>query len=978
MGSIRGVVYDRDFEASLAGARVTIAETGQEATTSSEGNYVLPDVAPGAYTLVFSKEGFARQVKSDVVVSAGQLAEADAWLTGDFTEMDEFIVQDLQLEAGSEAALLQLRIESPSLVDSISADLMKMAGTSDAASALRLVAGATVADGKFAVIRGLPDRYVSSQLNNVRLPSADADTRAVELDQFPDDVIESMQISKTFTPDQQGDASGGAVNVVLKGIPDENIFEIGVGTEINTQVVGRDDFLSYADGGVGAFGMDQARKQIPVAGVSGGGDKTLAEPGAFGVGRDSAPLEYGFDLTAGGRHTFDGGLTVGGLLSFFYERDATFYDNGIDDSRWLSGPVGETLTPQVTGNITGAFQSQLLDVTEGSEKLNWGGLGTLGLEIENHALTLAFMHTRSASDTATLAEDTRGQEFFTEEHEDDINAAPFVRFETLKYVERLTQSLQLSGEHTLPLPEIGVKDAFTLRSPEFDWTVSRNKATLDEPDERLFASQWKEARGGTPAAHFPLNPTITLGNVQRIWESIDENSTQYSLNLKLPFQQWSNEEGYVKVGVFGDEVTREFRQESFSNFGQSPGGGFQAPFEELFSAGFDDWPGAQDITDDIKIDVDYDGEQNIFAWYYMVDLPITSFFKVIGGARFESTEISIVNQPERDAKAVFPGSGGSEGFFGPFGDRRVDDNGLPLGDSLFEQDDVLPSVGFVFTPIEQITFRGSYTETVARQTFKELSPVARQEFLGSDVFVGNPELQMSALRNYDLRLDYRPYEGGLVSVSWFKKDIEKPIELVQRFATNLGRFTTPVNYPQGELSGLEFEVRQELGRFWEALEGLTVGANATFIDSEVDLPEEDIRELDRALVGVEGRNLITSRQMVQAPEHLFNINLTYELQETGTRIGLFYTIKGDTLMVGPGQKTGNFVPGIVQEEFDTLNLTISQKIGENINIKFSAKNLTNPSIREVYRSDFIAGDETRSSFTKGIDLSLSVSANFTF
>src|SRR5262249_46518008 len=143
--------------------------------TSDAGNYVFEQVAPGTYTLVFTKDGYARQVKSGVVVSPGHLAEADATLAGEFTEMEEFVVQELEFAGGAESELLQLRLESPALIDSISADLMSKAGAGDAASALTLVAGASVQEGKYAVVRGLPDRYVNSQINGIRLPTADPD-----------------------------------------------------------------------------------------------------------------------------------------------------------------------------------------------------------------------------------------------------------------------------------------------------------------------------------------------------------------------------------------------------------------------------------------------------------------------------------------------------------------------------------------------------------------------------------------------------------------------------------------------------------------------------------------------------------------------------------------------------------------------------------------------------------------------------------
>jgi hypothetical protein len=196
-GSIRGVVTDKEFGIPLAGATVTIVEAGKKATTTDQGNFVFEGVAPGRYTLVFAKDGYLRQVRSDVLVAPGKLTDADVALAGEFTEMEEFVVQDVLTSSdGSEASLLKLRFESPALLDSIGADLMSKAGASDAAAALRLVPGASVQNGKFAVIRGLPDRYVSSQMNGVRLPTADENKRAVELDQFPAAVIEASRSAR--------------------------------------------------------------------------------------------------------------------------------------------------------------------------------------------------------------------------------------------------------------------------------------------------------------------------------------------------------------------------------------------------------------------------------------------------------------------------------------------------------------------------------------------------------------------------------------------------------------------------------------------------------------------------------------------------------------------------------------------------------------------------------------------------------------
>jgi TonB-dependent receptor len=344
----------------------------------------------------------------------------------------------------------------------------------------------------------------------------------------------------------------------------------------------------------------------------------------------------------------------------------------------------------------------------------------------------------------------------------------------------------------------------------------------------------------------------------------------------------------------------------------------------------------------------------------MADLPLTSYLSLTGGVRIERTELSIVNFPEENATWFAPGDS-SPSTLDP-GEADVD----------FRREDTLPSIAFAFTPIDEVTLRGSYSRTVARQTFKELTPIIQQEFLGGPVFIGNPDLDMSSLENYDLRFDYRPSEATLFSVSYFKKKIEDPIEFVQRVTTL--SFTTPVNYPEGDLKGFEIEFRQNLGQLWEGLDGFSVGANATFIDSEVILPAEEAALFEDPAIEAP----MPTRDMTNAPEYLYNLYLTYDLPATGTSIGLFYTVRGDTLVAGATAADENLVPNIYEKEFDTLNFSISQKIGDYFKLQFKAKNLTNPRFEEVYRSPGIESDVLKSSFTKGIDYSISLSAEFTF
>jgi TonB-dependent receptor len=510
--------------------------------------------------------------------------------------------------------------------------------------------------------------------------------------------------------------------------------------------------------------------------------------------------------------------------------------------------------------------------------------------------------------------------------------------------------------HRFDLPLLGVE-----RAPELDWTLAHSQATLDQPDKRQFGSLWKPGRQAGPILLPPtfsaLKPTdnLNVGNVQRIFKKIEEESDEYAVNLKLPFEQWTGDQGYVKVGLFDDEVRRRFDQDTFSNAGEDPS--FNAPWQQYWSA---TWPFQHHPIGDSLYDVDYTGQQKISATYAMMDLPIVRGLNLIGGARFEKTRIGIQNQAEEDAVWYPPGTN-TITELNP-GDADVD----------FRQNDVLPAIAVAWSPADPVTFRASYTETVARQTFKELTPILQQEYLGAPIFIGNPELGMSELHNIDFRADCTPYEGSFLSASWFHKDVIDPIEYVQRITTF--DYTTAVNYPRGKIDGWEIEARQALGKLWDPLEGMTAGGNATFLHTSVRLPDDEQLALSAPTIQAP----MATREMTNAPDFLYNLFLTWDFTVTQTQVSLFYTVQGDTLVAGAGESASNFVPSVYQKQFDTLNLNVSQYLGCNTKLVFQAKNLTNPEYEEVYRSPYIGDDVLRSSYTKGIDISLGITGEWRF
>ena len=513
--------------------------------------------------------------------------------------------------------------------------------------------------------------------------------------------------------------------------------------------------------------------------------------------------------------------------------------------------------------------------------------------------------------------------------------------------------------------------------PEFDWTVAISSSERLEPDKRQFGSLWLPAFDdpgfppflppqSIPATHFPYKPgaNFTLGNLQRTFKEINEDSFQYQGNLKLPFENWTGEEGYLKVGVFSDSVERTFDQESFSNFNDNSS--YAGDFNDLWSRAFpfESHPVSGNPFDPQSsefIDVDYEGQIDIDAWYLMMDMPLTSEIKLIAGARFESTKIEIVNFPESDAFWFPPGALGQV-MLNP-GDADVD----------YEDDSVLPAIALEFEPHEDVTIRAAWSRTIARQTFKELTPIIQQEFLGGPVFIGNPDLTISKVENWDVRVDWKPYDGGLLSLSYFKKHITDAIEYVQ-VPLAFDDVTQPRNYPEGELSGFEIELRQDLGYWWDELDGITFGANATLISAEVVLPDDEAARFASPLLNVP----MDTRDMVNAPEYLYNIYLNYDNDELGLQASLFWSVTGDTLIVGAGESTQNFVPSIYELANGRLNFSLSKRLGEYFKLRFQAKNILNPEIKRVYRSDYTGKDQIQTAFRRGVEFSLTLSGEFTF
>jgi TonB-dependent receptor len=977
-GALRGAVYDRDFGTPLGDVRVSIAEALLSVTTSEDGNFIFERVPPGSYTVIVAREGYERQLLTGVVVAAGQLADLRVEMTSEVIEMEELVVTGADLLGNSELGVLEIRAAAVAAQDAVSSELIGKAGASDVAGALKLVVGASVVDGKYATVRGLSDRYTGTTLNGVRVPSADPRRRAVQVDLFPTGTIESVTVTKTFTPDLHGDFTGGGIDIRTKSIPDGFILTGSTSVEHNSLATGNEDFLTYEGGGVSFTAHDDGGRaqpgfskqrfpavptfptpppQLPAQTVQ----QLLADAARYdrltrsftpvmGVSRDEGGPgpNAGFQIVAGNRVPFGAGRVLGVLGALTWQNKFDFYEGGANNTGSKTDP---------TSNI--GFEHERVD-SEGAEEVLIGALATFVVRpTEAHELALKIVGNQGAEDRARL-------------QVEDLGGGSLEFNQALRYTERTLLSAQLHGRHQLGKTwQFGGE---TEKETGLDWLLSWNLTQQEEPDARFFRNTFNT---GNLVHARPIGSVLDTNLTRRIWRDIDETNVQGAVNFSLPFLQWSDTAGTLKAGIYAERSEREYSQNQFFYQFSTQNGGtplitndavqynrrlarYQASgVDELWTDVFLDperigfagnrypQPGlpASELASHNQLlwiaiprtdDADYDGEQEIGAAYAMADLPLTSSLRAIFGARREDTWISVV--PFNTEFGIIETI-----EIQPGGDRAVTKVDADLLATEIDEGTLLPSVGAVWEAIPNMNVRASWSRTLARPTFRELAPVAAEEFLLGDEFFGNPDLTLSEITNYDLRWEWFRRPGDVLAVSGFYKDLRDPIEYIS-FSAGGRTFIQPVNYETGKLYGAEIEIRTGLDVFSQVLKGLIVGLNYTVIESEVDVPQAEQDSLSGFGLQEE------TRRLQGQPEYLLNANLTFDSPGGGTSVGLFYNRVGETLLTGAARGLNGGTPNVFEEAYATLDVTFSQKIGKRWSLSAKARNLLRPERRTFYRA----------------------------
>jgi len=580
-GGLRGVVRDADVGGTVPAATVRVIEPNLRAETGDDGVFFFPGVAPGTYTVTVTKPGYERAIQSGVAVLPGRMSELEIGLSGEVTEMDEMVVRDIEIrDSATEAGLLQIREASLSMQDAVSGDLLRRAGASDAAGALRLVVGASVEEGKYATVRGLSDRYVGAALNGIRIPSADPKRRAVHMDLFPAGTIKSLSVAKTCAPHLPGDYTGGGVNIETVGIPDAPFFKASFSRENDPLVTGREDFLSYEGSRMDDWARHRGARDMPTGApeMEANGlitpltsyhqykadeahphgeqyltydELTRSFAPAIGTAEKRAGPNWGGAVSGGDRGRI-GDAAWGWMGALNYARKYQMQRG--EDTRYVIPPEGSPQEPSVT-----------FDRDVGTDELKYSQMAAAGIgNGEDRQVSVLALRNRVATDRASL----RRTQF-----DPAVDTELSLR-QAIQYAERSLDALQFRAR------QVFVEPGDALFGLKTDAYAARHITEQEEPDVRFFRNVAIRQPDDT-WLHMPRPPGFSgapQDDSTRIWRNTREENTQLGLNVDLPFERWAADphgwfhqvesgeptaEGHVRFGLSRDWTQREYRQNSF-------------------------------------------------------------------------------------------------------------------------------------------------------------------------------------------------------------------------------------------------------------------------------------------------------------------------------------------------------------------------------------------------------------------------------
>lgn len=342
--NIKGQIKDSDSKEPLIGATVQIIGSSMGAVTDIDGNFQLAGVEDGIYDIEIKYVGYKTVVKRQIKIEDNRIVTLDFELKAD-TQMLSDVTVVAKANRESESVTLLEQKKSIVAVQSVGAKELSRKGVGDAQGAVTKVSGISKQEGvKNVFVRGLGDRYNLTTLNRFPIPSEDPEYKNIALDFFSTDIIQSVDVNKTFGGTMASDVAGAGINISSKELVGRSELKASVSAGANTNVM-RSGVMQMD--GVNAFGFAQSSE--PEADLNAYSFHNSLDPS-----KKNAPVNQSYMLS-GGKEWNWGTDVFSVYMVGSHDKKYAYYDEEVRNSI-TSGDLSQDMK----GDISKIETSQLL------------------------------------------------------------------------------------------------------------------------------------------------------------------------------------------------------------------------------------------------------------------------------------------------------------------------------------------------------------------------------------------------------------------------------------------------------------------------------------------------------------------------------------------------------------------------------------------------------------------------------------------
>jgi hypothetical protein len=859
-GRIVGRVVDGSSGNPIPGAQVTVEGTAITVIADWSGRYVLYEVPAGTYMVTVRMIGYQHKSVRDVVVQPGTGVELDLTLNAAAVEIAGIEVTATE-ERGSAARALDEQRTSNQIINAVSGEQIRKSPDTDAGQAVQRVSGVSVQDGRYVFVRGLGERYTQTALNGARIPSPEPERKVVPLDLFPAGLLDGIVTAKTFTPDQPGDFSGAQVDLRTRDFLLHRVVSFSVSGGVNDAVSGT----------LVPFAPTEGSEWLGFAGSSRTLPSSLAGNPSL-AGMDQTQIN---GVINSFRNVWTSRLEKGGRKGSFAASiggsDPVLgrpvdYLGSLTYSNETEARVDER--EALAGSTTAGDVLNAYHGATGRMSVLWGGIFNLSTPVGSTG-RIRFENTYTHSGENEAARKAG----FNNEFNEDLDIT------RLTFVERTVRSHQLRGEHMIAGQDV------------LDWEASASSVRRYEPDrsDLVYQTSIDSISGAsTPYAWFG-----SARSAARTFNDLDEQGYHGSVNYRRLLGK-PGEVRFLKAGALYRTTSRDAYTYAYDII-NAPGINDterQQEAEAIFQGTYAD-QSKFFLAPDVVLGT-YTAEDQLAAGYGQLELQLSARWRLIGGARVEHDNLVVESNTQ-------------SGFV----------------KSVLNNTDVLPALSVTYSPTPRQNVRFSISQTLSRPEYREISPVTSFEPLGGQSQSGNPALRRGLIRNADLRWEWYPSHGQVISAGVFAKRFIEPIEriLISSASTTAG-IVTWVNADHAQNYGVELELRSSLGALSQSLQAFGVQVNTTLMRSTIEPGNDSLSSLTSP-----------TRPMVGQAKYVVNAGLTYSSSSLSATV--LYNVVGPRIREAAIQP----LPDVVEQARQVVDVSLQAPVGPRATFKLDAKNL---------------------------------------